>query len=112
MREVDLDALVRADHRDRLLDRVQHAEAEQVDLDDAEIGAVVLVPLHDDAPGHRRRLERHHLVEPPGGDHHAARVLAEVAGQVLDAQPELAEQAHPRSSGSKPARRSSSASDF
>ena len=29
-----------------------------------EVGAVVLVPLHDDAARHRRRLERHHLVEP------------------------------------------------
>ena len=35
MREVDLDALVLADERDRLLERRQHAEAEQVDLDEA-----------------------------------------------------------------------------
>ena len=41
-----------------------------------EVGAVVLVPLDDDAAGHRRRLERHDLVEPPRRDHHAAGVLA------------------------------------
>ncbi len=84
VREVERDALVLAYQRDGLLEHRHHAEAEQVDLDDAEIGAVVLVPLHDDAPGHRGGLERHHLVEPAGGDHHAAGVLAEVARQVLD----------------------------
>ena len=66
-------------------------EPQEVDLDDPEVGAVVLVPLHDDAAGHGRRLQRHHLVEPAGGDHHAAGVLAEVAGQVVDARPELGE---------------------
>ncbi len=35
MREVDLDAFVRADHRDRLLQRGQHPEPEQIDLDNA-----------------------------------------------------------------------------
>ena len=40
---------------------------EQIDLDDAEVGAVVLVPLHDHPPRHARRLERHHLVEAAGG---------------------------------------------
>ena len=93
MREVDAHLLVVADDRDRFLERVEHAEPEEVDLDDPQVGAVVLVPLHDRPPGHRRRLERHDLVEPAGGDHHAARVLPEVARQVLDLPPVDAEQA-------------------
>ncbi len=30
----------------------QHAEAEQIDLDDAEVFAVILIPLHDGAARH------------------------------------------------------------
>ncbi len=71
-------------------------EPEEVDLDDAEVGAVVLVPLDDDAAGHRRRLERHDLVEPAGRDHHAAGVLPEVARQILDLHVEAHEVLHAR----------------
>ncbi len=78
-----------AHQRQRLLERVEHAEAEQVDLDDAEVRAVVLVPLHDAAAGHRGRLDRHHLVEAARRDHDAARVLAQVARQTLHARREL-----------------------
>ena len=91
--EIDIRPLVVADDRNRLFERVQHAESEKIDLDDPEVGAVVLVPLHDRPAGHRRRFERHHLVEPAGGDHHAARVLPEVPRQVLDLPPVEAEQA-------------------
>ena len=89
MREVDVDALVRLDHREHLLDRAEHPEAEEVHLHDAEVGAVVLVPLDDDAPLHRRGLERDDLVEPSHRHDHPARVLPEVARQVLDAHEEL-----------------------
>jgi hypothetical protein len=92
VRVVDPLALVLEDHRRRLFERAQHAEAEQVDLDDPEVGAVVLVPLHHHPTFHRRRLERHHLVEAAGRDHHAARVLPEVAGEVLDLPPHLGEE--------------------
>jgi hypothetical protein len=85
MREVELDAVVRAHERDRLLERLHHAEAEQIDLDEPEIRTVVLVPLDHVTAGHRRRLERHDVVEPAGGDHHAAGVLSEMARQTLDA---------------------------
>ncbi len=54
----------------------------KIDLDDAEIGAVVLVPLDNHPARHARRLERHDLVEMVGRDDHAARVLAQVARQV------------------------------
>jgi hypothetical protein len=58
-----------------------HAEAEEVDLDDAEVLAVVLVPLDDAAAGHGGGLQGHDGVEPALADDHAAGVLAEVAGQ-------------------------------
>ena len=49
--------------RQRILQHRHHAEAEQIDLDDAHVGAVVLVPLNDDAVGHAGVLERHDFVE-------------------------------------------------
>ena len=96
VREIDLDLFVRPDHRDRLFERREHAEAQEIHLDDAEVGAVVLVPLHDDAPGHRRRLERHDFVEPAGGHDHPARVLAEVTRQVLDLKEQPQKMPRPR----------------
>ena len=83
VREVDLDPAA-LEERERVLERRHHAEAEQVHLHDPEVGAVLLVPLHDHAVRHGRGLERHHAVEGTLRDHHAARVLAEVARQVLD----------------------------
>jgi hypothetical protein len=75
------------------LNRRHHPEAEQVDLDDAHVGAVVLVPLHDHASGHGGVFERHHRVELPLADHHAARMLAEMARQILHLVPQPREQA-------------------
>src|SRR2546428_2587651 len=68
----------------------------QVDLDDAEPRAVVLVPLDDDPPRHGRGLEGHDVVEAARGDYHPARVLAQVARQVLDPHPECGEVADAR----------------
>ena len=45
-----VDAFVARDERDRLLEGGEHAEAEQIDLDDPEIRTVLLVPLDDDPP--------------------------------------------------------------
>ena len=92
MGEVD-GAAAPPDHRERVLEERHHAEAEQVHLDDAEGGAVVLVPLDHRAPGHGRGLERHHRVEPSLADHHASRVLAEMPREVLDGRPQPARNA-------------------
>ena len=89
MREIDLDSFVRADHRDRLFQRGQHPESEQIDLDDAEVGAVVLVPLNHHAAGHRGRLERDDLIERLRGDHHAAAMLPEMARHALNLAHEI-----------------------
>ncbi len=69
---------------DALLDRAQHAESEQVDLQEAGVGARVLVPLADLATLHGCGHERHELVEPTRGDDHPTRVLREVARQPGD----------------------------
>ena len=55
-----------------VLQHRHHAEPEQVHFDDAHLGAVVLVPLHDDAAGHRGRLERHDRIELALANHHPA----------------------------------------
>ncbi len=102
LREVELDALVAAHQWDRFLEHGHHAEAEEIDLDDAEVRTVLLVPLDHHAPGHGCRLERHNLVEPARGDHHAARMLAEVAGQGLDLVGEPDQMAHARRVGIEP----------
>ena len=63
------------------MDRREHAERETVDFENAELVEVVLVPLHDRAAFHRGRLNRHEILEFAAGHHHAAHVLAEVAGK-------------------------------
>ncbi len=79
---VDGDALVLEDERDRILQHGQHAQPEQVHLDDAQIRAVVLVPLDHHPARHGGRLQGHDLVERAATNHHAARVLAQMAWQI------------------------------
>ena len=66
------------------VERLEHPEAEQVELHEADRRAVVLVPLQDAAVLHAGPLHRAHLHDGPVADHHAAGVDAEVAGRVLD----------------------------
>ena len=84
MSEIDIDAFIRADERDHFFDRREHAEAEEVDFDDAKVGAVVFVPLDHDPAGHGCRLQRHDFIETPFRHHHTAGVLAEVTRQILN----------------------------
>ncbi len=100
--EIDLDALVDPDHGDGLFEGGEHPEAEEVDLDDPEIGAVVLVPLDDGAVLHGGGLDGNDLVEPALGDDHPARVLAEVAGEVVDLPPQPFEVLDPGRGGIEP----------
>lgn len=68
-----------------MLQRGEHAEPEQVELHEPHPRGIVLVPLDDGATGHARVLDRHDLADGPIGEHHAARVDAEVAGRAHDA---------------------------
>ncbi len=83
MGEVDRLAVSGRDELQAFFDDRHHAEAEQVHLDDAEVGAILFIPLHHDAAGHGGRFQRNHGVELILADHHAAGVLAEVARKVL-----------------------------
>ena len=97
MRERSIGVLAQErDLLDALLDCGEHPQAEQVDLEEAGIGAGVLVPLAVLAAFHRRRLDRDELDERPRGDDHAARVLGEVAREAGDLAAELLEGAPAR----------------
>ncbi len=63
------------------LDRREHAQPEQVDLQEAGIRAGVLVPLHHLPALHRRRHDRAAVDQRARGDDHPAGVLGEVARQ-------------------------------
>ena len=106
MRQVHFFAVGLADQLDGFFEHGHHAEAEQVHFDDAHIGAIFLVPLHDHAAGHGGGLERDDGIELALADHHAAGMLAEVARQILDGHVEIQEFRDQRMlSGAKPASR-------
>src|SRR3954452_2041251 len=96
MRERDLVSVVRRDEVDGVLEYGHHAESEQVDLDDAHVGAIFLVPLHDDTAGHGGGFERHDGIELSLADDHAAGVLAKMARHVLHGHGEFEEFLHAR----------------
>ena len=78
---------------DAVLDRREHPEAEEVDLEEARVGAGVLVPLAELAPGHRGRLHGDELDQRPRRDDHPARVLRDVAREARDLAGEPGERA-------------------
>ncbi len=81
---------------DAVLDSREHPQPEQVDLQEARVGARVLVPLHHLPARHRARLHGDELDERPGRDHHAARMLRDVARQAGDLGAQLGERAPAR----------------
>ena len=97
-RQVHRLAALRAD-RQRVLQHRHHAQSEQVDLDDAHVLAIGLVPLQDGAPGHAGVLQRHEPVERPRAQHHAARVLPEVPRQAVDPPADVEQRRQPRMAG-------------
>lgn len=72
-------ASARLDDVHRLLQGAQHAEAEQVEFDEAHRLAAVLVPLQHRAPRHTGVLDGADLAYGALRQHHASRVDAEVA---------------------------------
>ena len=98
VRHVDLPARLPHD-LDGVLDHRHHPQAQEIDLDDAQGGAVFLVPLDHHPARHGGRLQGDDVVEAAGGDDHAPRVLAEMARQVLDARPQGGEGADARVRG-------------
>ncbi len=74
-----------------VLHRGEHAEAEKIDLHDAQIFAVVFVPLQHGAIRHGGGLEGDDVVESVIAKDHSARMLTEVAGGVEDGVVEVEE---------------------
>ncbi len=87
--EVDLVAAVFAHEIDRVVQGREHAEPEQVELDEAGASAVVLVPLQHRTLVHPGPLDRTHLDHRTVADHHAAGVDAEMTRRVLDLEGQL-----------------------
>ena len=75
------------------LDRGQHPQSQQVDLEKARVGARVLVPLHEVASLHRRGLHRAQVDQRRGRDDHPAGVLGGVARQAVCLRAELDQRA-------------------
>ena len=73
--QIDGGAAPPGDQVDALLDGRQHAQSQQVDLDEPGVGAGVLVPLHHLTPYERRGYDRHQLHQRSGRHDHAAGVL-------------------------------------
>ena len=94
MRQVHFLPIMLANQVNGILEDSHHAQAEQVHLDDAHVGTVFLVPLHDDPAGHRRGLQRHDGIQASPADHQAAGVLSQMPRQVLNGSIERKKFAH------------------
>ena len=81
--EVVADAVPVADQFEAVLQRREHAQAEQVELDQADRRAVVLVPLQHGAIRHPPPLDRADLDDRTVADHHPAGVDAQMPRGVL-----------------------------
>ena len=70
---------MRLDQIERLAHAGQHAEREHVDLEDAQLLDVVLVPFDEGAVVHRAIADRHRLGQQPLGQDEAADMLRQMA---------------------------------
>ena len=77
--EVDRDVVEGLHLLDAAVQRVEHAEAQQVELHETDRRAVVLVPLQDRAPGHATPLDRADLDHRSIAQHHPGRMDAQVS---------------------------------
>jgi hypothetical protein len=89
MRQVDFFVVVMANQFDGILEHGHHAKAEQIDFDDAHVGAIFFIPLHHHAAGHGCGFERDYRIELSLANHHAAGVLAEMARHILHGEAEF-----------------------
>ena len=72
-------AVVRIHQIEAFANAGQHAEGQDVDLENPEGVEIVLVPFNDRAVGHRRIADRHDLREGRLGEHKATHMLRQVA---------------------------------
>ena len=70
-----------ADQLERAADGREHSQRQAIDLQDAQLVEIVLVPLDHGAVGHGGVFDGHQLAQRPAGHHHAAGVLGKMAGK-------------------------------
>src|SRR5262245_29411572 len=72
-----------------VLHRCHHAETKKVHLNDAEVLAIVFIPLRDNPARHGGVLERNYRAERVLRDDHATGVLAQMSRQAVNLSVEL-----------------------
>src|SRR5579883_2052416 len=75
-------AIVTIDQIEGAANAAQHAEPENIDLQDIERIEIVLVPFDDSTVLHRRILDRDQFLERPARDDEAADMLGEMTGEI------------------------------
>ena len=88
--EVDVDVLVFGDQIDRVVQRREHPQTEQIELDQTDCGTVVFVPLQYAAILHPRPLRRTDIGDGTITDHHSTGVDSEMSWHVGDVACEFA----------------------
>jgi hypothetical protein len=93
--------------------RAEHAQGEDIHLEQADRVEIVLVPLDDGALGHRGVFHRHQMVQRLLGNHETAGMLGQVPGKPISCPVRLSTRRNTGLSGSKPPsrRRSTAAPD-
>ncbi len=79
--ECDVPAVMGLQQSEGLADAGEHAEAEHIDLEQAERIEIVLVPFDDGAVLHGGIADGHHFRQRPARQHEAADMLGEMAGK-------------------------------
>ena len=87
--EIDAGGAIVLDELERLVDRGEHPEPEQVELDELERLDIALVELDDDPILHRRPLDRGDVDERRSRHEHPAAVDRQVAREAVDPGAEL-----------------------
>ena len=67
------------DQVETLADGREHSQRQAIDLEDAQVVQVVLVPFDDGAAGHRGVFDRHDFAQRLLRQHHPADVLREMS---------------------------------
>ena len=94
MRQIDFVFVVLPDKTDAVFKNRHHSQSEQIDFNDAQIRAIVLVPLHDSTAWHRRLFEWNDGVQLTLANDQASRMLAKMTGQILNANTNIEELAN------------------
>ena len=55
----------------RILKDGHHAQPQEINLDDAQVRTIILVPLDDDATGHGGVFQGNDVIQPPLANDHA-----------------------------------------